>query len=126
MKLRKLTQSDVVFSVHISEEDIPVRGNAMASGDDAADKEDEDNIIARLNAGDLWAWCCVEVRATYNRHSSDTKHSAGDILGCCSYSDESDFRSCMYFEDMCKAALDRLNAYLAATLESLPIEAEGA
>lgn len=118
MKLRKLTSDDVVFTVHISEDDIAVRGNAMASGDNAADKECEDAIIARLEAGDLWAWCCVEVRATYKGHE------ASDTLGCCSYIDEKDFRSDAYFKDMCNTALERLNDDLAATLASLPIEVE--
>lgn len=63
--MRKLTKDEVEFSVEIESEDMSVRGNAMASGDDLADKEVEDHIIARLNQGDVGAWCCIKVTAKW-------------------------------------------------------------
>lgn len=51
------------FEIRPHEEVTPVRGNA-ASGDDAQDKQIEDSIFERLDNGDIWAWCCVEVRGT--------------------------------------------------------------
>jgi hypothetical protein len=63
-------------------EDIPVRGNAVVSGDDAADKEIEDGIIARLESGDEWAWCYAALEATCG------DYRAHDGLGCCCYTDE--------------------------------------
>ena len=68
------------------EDDCPVRGNALASGDDAYDKKVEDEILERLDNGDVWAWAVVEVRAGYG------DLSASDYLGACSYESEKDFR----------------------------------
>lgn len=116
VKLRKLTPADVTFSIEIEAEDIPVRGNALASGDDAADKEAEDAIIAQIESGDNWAWCTVFVYASWNDHRAQTN------LGCCSYADEADFKGeGGYYEQMCADALDALNADLQATADSLPI-----
>lgn len=83
-------------------EDMPVRGNAMASDDDAADKEVEDEIIRRLDDGDEWAWCVVRVRASLHGQHADA------YLGGCSYRDEAEFKAGGYFEDMRDEALDAL------------------
>lgn len=84
----------------VHEEDTPVRGNAMASGEDALDKEVEDEILERLERGDVWAWCCVEVKATA------CGLSASDYLGGCSYSDEKEFREPGgYYDDMVSEAV---------------------
>lgn len=80
MKPRKLTESEVTFTVELEEEDTPVRGNAMASGDDAADKALEDEIIERLDRGDISAWCCLKVTASWNGLTGV------DYLGACSFS----------------------------------------
>jgi hypothetical protein len=75
------------ITLHVQpEDDIPVRGNAMASGDDAYDKEVEDEIIRRLEGGDVWAWAKVEVRATYKGLYGSA------FLGACSYKDEKGFK----------------------------------
>ena len=42
------------IEVTAAQDDIPVRGNAMASGDDATDRECEDDILTRLDSGDVW------------------------------------------------------------------------
>ncbi len=94
-------------------EDIPVRGNAVASGDDAIDKRVEDEIIARIDDGDPWAWCCVEVRASHDEISSS------DYLGGCSYRDEAYFRTGGYYEDMVKQAVDGLNLEREKMIRSL-------
>lgn len=85
----------------------PVRGNALASGDPAADKECEDKILARLANGDQWAWCTVVVRASY------AGESQLDAIGCCSYTSESAFKRGGYFASMKREAL----ALLASALE---------
>jgi hypothetical protein len=59
--IRKLTEADVEFTVRVEQDDTPVRGNAMASGDDAADRECEDEILSRLEAGNVEAWCVLTV-----------------------------------------------------------------
>lgn len=79
-----------------------VRGH-FASGDDAADRADEEAILAQLRAGNEWAWCTVGVRVSCGALSETT------YLGCCSYASEEDFRQPDgYFDDMvseCKARL---------------------
>ena len=94
------------YTIHVSQDDTPVRGNALASGDDANDRECEDEILARLNDGDVWAWACVEVRA----HRGD--FHASSYLGACSYANEADFRADDYFGSMCMEALELLDEKL--------------
>lgn len=102
--MRRLTETDVTFKIRCLPEEIPVRGNALASGDPAEDKRTEDEIIARLESGDDWAWCTVEVIARWE------DFSAIETLGACSYASEEDFRQPGgYFDDMKAAALDALN-----------------
>ena len=88
-------------------EDMPVRGNAVASGDDAYDRRVEDGIIARLESGDDWAWCCVRVDA----HLGGLTGTA--YLGGCSYADEAGFRRGGYYESMCAIAKSELVRLLA-------------
>ncbi|GAG86978.1 unnamed protein product, partial [marine sediment metagenome] len=88
MSAKELTAADVAFVLTIEPEDIPVRGNAMASGDEEVDRRVEDGIIERLDQGDLWAWCSVKVTATL---LDDTDLEGADYLGGCSYRDEEDF-----------------------------------
>lgn len=112
--IRKLEATEVQFTLEIEDEDIPVRGYAMASGDDQADKEAEDDIFARLARGDQWAWCCVVVKATWKSYVGHA------TLGACSYANEADF--CQpggYFDDMKAEALDQLNKELAQVGEEI-------
>ena len=119
--VRPLTADEVTFTVEALPEDIPVRGNAMASGDDAADKEYEDEIISRLDSGDIWAWCHVLVKAKWNGYEG----TAG--LGGCCYRDEKEF--CQpggYYDDLCTEALHDLNNSLASHARRLePVLLEG-
>jgi hypothetical protein len=90
-----------MFSVEVSAslDDTDVRGNAMASGDAVADRACEDEIIARVNDGDIWAWASVRVSVRYIHDG--VFYTEDDYLGCCSYADERDFvTSDGYFEDM--------------------------
>lgn len=65
-----------------------VRGNAMASGDDKADKECEDKILEDLERGNQWAWCTAETKAKFG----DFVGTA--YLGCCSYASSLEFENC--------------------------------
>ncbi len=111
-------------TISIGQEHIPVRGNAMASDDAAFNRECEDEILARLDAGDLWAWCTVRVRVWCGDLYED------EYLGCCSYRDEAEFRDGGYFEDMEHAARERLienaRAVLTAAGEYIEHEANAA
>ena len=107
------------YQIEIEQDDISVRGNAIASGDNATDKAVEDEIIKRLDNGDTWAWCSVCVVA-----------EAGGVegrayLGACSYKDEEDFRAGGYYEQMQKEAKDDLMEQLRRAKKTLEeIEAE--
>src|SRR5574343_417964 len=83
-------------------DDLPVRGNSMASGDDDLEKEIEDRIIARINNDDVWAWASVKVTAKFNDFEGT------DYLGACSYRDEDDFKSDLYYTDMISTAIEEL------------------
>ena len=104
------------------QDDLRVRGNAMCSGDDAVDKRVEDKILARLDRGDVWAWCSATVRVSHSEYPD-----AGpieDYLGACSYKSEDDFIRCCgliaesvgakprecggYFHDMVRGCVTRL------------------
>lgn len=97
--MRKITIADCRVTVRTEYEDIPVRGNALGSGDDAEDRECEDSILARLEDGDEWAWCAVQVTVVWYGIEET------EYLGCCSYADETYFRAGGYFDDMCETAL---------------------
>lgn len=88
------------YWIEIEPEETPVEGNAMASGDDEADRAYEQEILERFDAGDTWAWCTVIVHARLG----DAIGTAA--LGCCSYADEDDFKAPGgYYEDLCAEAL---------------------
>lgn len=78
MTLRQITETEATFTIECRPEDVPVRGNVLASGDDALDKRDEDAILAKLDVGNTWAWCTVRVVATWNGFEGEA------FLGCCS------------------------------------------
>jgi len=91
------------FKLECLPEDIPVRGN-FASGDDAADKALEDEILERLERGDDWAWCCVKVTCAIARNG-ERFEGEPVFLGGCSYRDEKDFvENSMYYDEMKKEA----------------------
>lgn len=96
------TIDEVTITLEPLEEDTPVRGNALMSGDKKQDKLCEDGIIRRLENGDIWAWFTAKVVASFNGVESDAEY-----LGCCSGS-EKDFKKCDYYEDMRQAAYDNL------------------
>lgn len=98
IKLPKI--EEVEINLWVANEDIPVKGNAIDSGNARTDKRIEDTIKLRMNNGDIWAWCHVYVAASW-KGLEGTDH-----IGCCSYKDEKDFKEtggC--YDDM------RLNAY---------------
>jgi hypothetical protein len=83
-------------------ETVRVRGNAMASGDDELDRQVEDEIISRLESGDIFAWFTAKVTV------SDGKNEATDYLGCCNYRDADDFRMGGYYLDMIHECIHQL------------------
>ena len=108
--MRKLTAAEVTFEVTIEAEDQPVRGN-FASGDDELDRADEDAIIARLDRGDVEAWCGVVVKATWE-FDGQTYEGVDSIWGC-SLDDDYTAEAVAESHGMRDEALDRLNTELA-------------
>lgn len=93
---------DIKIAIEALPEDIPVRGNACASGDADIDRQVENEMLERLENGDTWAWCCVRVTAT---HPNAPGLEAVEFLGCCCYHDVDDFKKHSgYYEDMANAA----------------------
>ncbi len=106
----------VHFFVQAEPDQIPVRGNALVSGDDASDREAEDEILRRLESNDQWAWAAVTVVARVER--DDEAFEGTDSLGACSYADEEDFvQSGGYFDEMKKSAYDDLLATISAAVK---------
>lgn len=96
---------NIEYELTIEDEHESVRGNACATDEPELDKATEDEIIERLNRGDLWAWCCVKVTARI----AGFDFEGVDYLGCCSYSNEADFKvEGGYYPDMCNNALEDL------------------
>lgn len=93
------------------EDDVPVRGNALASGDDSADAAAEEWILSRLNSGDVLAWCCVTVTAEVTIGADTFRGNA--YLGACSYEKEEDLRRDVFEHyDLKKEALADLKIQL--------------
>ena len=104
-------QSDgIEYQLWISPDDLAVRGNALASGDDAEDKACEDEILARLESGDVWAWAAVTCRAI---PVGNDEFWGADHLGGCSYENTAGFLAGGYWADMKEVA----KADLLGTLE---------
>lgn len=122
VRLRRLRADEVEFVLKVVQDDMPVRGNAMASGDDAADKAYEDEILKRLEYGDVWAWSLVTITAKWKGWE------VHDTLGACCYLSEEDFKKPGgYFDDMKTVALHELNNLLAINLMNIAelVEEEG-
>lgn len=98
--MRQIELNEIHWELLAEQDDTPVRGNAICSGDDDYDRQIEDEIIERLNNGDEWAWASVTVRGSWNGIV------ASEYLGCCSYRDADDFRNDGgqgYYSDMREA-----------------------
>lgn len=110
---------DVDFSIECLPEEISIRGNCMASGDDAADEACAVEIERQLEDGNPWAWCTVRVIASCG------ELEVSEYLGACSYASEEDFRASDYFESMRDEAFEQLQKQVAAieSVESLDGEA---
>lgn len=112
--MRELTASEVDFTMTYEQDDIPVRGNAMVSGDDDFDKQCEDEIIASLENGDTHSWCCITVTAQYKRFSGSSH------LGGVNVTEASDVEFVAREHGMYDDALEALNDLIAATENEIP------
>jgi len=116
MPCRTLRSNDITVLVTAFPEEIPVKGNAMCSGDEDFDQKVESEILERLEQDDLWAWATVCVTAEWEG-LKETEH-----LGCCCYADEEEFRQeGGYFDEMVEEALSNLNLRLRSLYERMSI-----
>lgn len=105
-------RENYIVTVTASVDLAPVRGNAMASGDDEVDKACEDEIIRRLMDGDVWGWAsvCVKVERKCPHCGTGTGETQYDRLGCCTYKSTEDFvKSSGYFDDMVNSCVETMN-----------------
>lgn len=86
------------YTLECLPDDVPVVGNALASGDAEWDRRVENEILERLRRGDERAWCFVRVTCTIEVEGETFVGTAG--LGGCSYDNEKAFREDPYFEDL--------------------------
>lgn len=111
--MRKLTAAEVTFEVTIEAEDTPVRGNLIASDDPDADRLDEEDVLHRLNRGEVEAWCCVVVTATWQAPDG-AEYTGRDTLGGCSLTEHYTAEIAAKEHGMREQALDDLNQRLAS------------
>lgn len=112
--MKRFNEKEVVYTITAEMDNLEVWGNALVSGDEVADKECEDEILRRLENGDVWAWASVEVKASWNGFEGT------DYLGCCSYRDEKAFcQEGGYFEDMKSQALEDLKRIIKQVQEKV-------
>ena len=92
---------EIEYTVHITDEiDLP--------GDSFDNPEASEWVMKQIDVGNPWAWCVVEVRASVE--GCGLQGSA--YLGGCSYESEDEFRSDLYFGDMCDEAREDLERQL--------------
>lgn len=124
MQLRLLTADEVQFNLQIHDEDLPLKGNVMASGDDELDERVVKETQAELDKGNRWAWCCVVVTAKWKSWTGTA------VCGCISYFDhtneegvvldgEAQFNDDGEYDCMKKEALEALNEEVQAAFVEL-------
>lgn len=101
-EFRLLTEEEVEISIEIEPETIPVRGNAINSGDRDFDRYWEDEILKQKEST-VWAWATVTVVVKHN------KLSGVCVLCKCHFFSEDDFKANGYYEEMKMEALSNLN-----------------
>lgn len=112
--MRSLKFKDVGFTITAEPEDLPIKGNAMASGDEEYDAKVEQAIYENLQWNE-WAWCCVKVTAEWQGFTGSA------YLGGCSYTSKKDFMSGGYYPQMRDEALEELNNEVKALQAKLSI-----
>jgi hypothetical protein len=108
----------VSIKLEVRQSDIPVKGNAMASGNYECDRKVENQILKRLENGDIAAWfdCVVTVSIEWSDDTDDYEYEGFDSLGGCSYNSFKEFikqGSEGYYGDMLDQAWDSAIAEIA-------------
>jgi len=93
----------ITYEIECEQDLEDFRGNCSAI-DEETDSAAEQDIASRLDRGDVWAWCCVRVKAT----AENGAEAYSSWLGGCCFEDERDFKAGPYFTDLCVEAADEL------------------
>ena len=112
MDIKNKIENEVEYSTHLRPEYDGPEGMF-----DSGNEEEDARICAQIRSDaewNEWAWCTVEVRATWNGVFGNA------FLGACSYASEKDFKEDGYYNDMKNQALESL----CAKLEKLQIREE--
>jgi hypothetical protein len=130
MNTKKITIRSKGLAVELfcEPEEIEIEGNALASGDDAEDRNAENWIHDQLASGNEWAWCTAHVRVTYTDPATGDDLTSDQYLGGCSYLSRADFigskftitgprggkrESRGYYDDMIDEGIADIRAQLA-------------
>lgn len=103
---------DLEWDVCIEFDPTPIEGNALASGDDAEDRAQEQWIHDQLESGNEYAWCWVSLKVTWR------EFEANDSLGCVSCASKADFEK-SFLADMKNDLLIRLASNISETRDSI-------
>ena len=108
MKTKNELLNEIEITVTAHESNIPVRGNAIVSGDNIFDRQVENKILEELEYNE-WAWCDITVMASIRGIRGYA------YLGACSYKSKEDFINANdYYTDLVSEATDDLLATLEA------------
>ena len=105
-RLRELKTSDLAWEIRLHPEDRTLKGNLCDSGNPTLDARVEAGVQKRLDAGDQWAWCQVELVGTF------AGMEVTEWLCEVSCLDEADFKRGGYYEDMQESVLQAMQAWL--------------
>ena len=100
--MRRFDPQEVEISICVEYEDIPVRGNAIASEDPEYDEKVENDIINDLESGNIFAWCTAIVKARW------AGFEGVDTLGAVSCFNEESFRESVMEHGMIESAVEGL------------------
>lgn len=110
---RKLTVADVEWEVIARPEDFSPEDDL----DEATHADLLEEIADRLNSGDQWAWCCVEVRGEFRGLT------ASDFLGGCCYRDAKEFtQPDGYYPQMQAEVLAQLQAQFDSLADWMEVD----
>lgn len=121
-EIAKIEGRDVRIRVFITDDDVSPEVNLGDFGNEESDRAAYNDMVAkireRMEDGDLWAWCMVEVRGELCIGPATLEEVAR--LGGCSYKDADDFiKNSGYYADMKKEILHGLEAQLVDLKEAL-------
>jgi hypothetical protein len=102
---KSLTIHDVEIEIAATRDETPVRGNASDLDDPAEARAEENEILKRIDNGEVWAWAVVTVTV----RDPVSGLSAGIALEEASYRDEQEFRDDRNFYRMALYALTEIN-----------------